>query len=459
MSSWFSRAKNVLNYENETWLAYLYGQKFEHLKHLQESEPRFKGRYFRFAIWVYLLFKNARLRSSPNSGECDYLFFAGTINQKNSLATTVDALKVRKINVRIIVPKAIATRTEIEDRDYETMTINFLDAFKSLALSLMRAKSLSRQLQRKNSLLTIFKLDTFLDVYNSIVYFDTVLSKLKPRVVVVSNDHNAMNRCLIALARNAGVRTVYMQHASVSTLFPALNFNYSFLDGHSALEIYRQCDGNHPNASPFLGSRKVYLTGQKKKIQIENSLGIEDSKRVGVALNALDSIEAAEQLLRALVKNKFKVLLRWHPALSSKLIYELKTKLKSNQVDFSDPKFESLGGFFGKVYCMIAGNSSIHLEAALVYVVPIYYEINKQHSTDYYGYVKNGMSVNAENSTQLVDIINQIKYGKLTINRKAIQFYSSTFGTSWEGREGELVAESLIAIDKGNKPPILGISL
>ena len=456
MSSWFSRVNNVLRYESETWLAYLYGQKFENIKHLQESKPRYKGKYCRLAIWVYLLFKNARFRSKPANRDCDYLFYAGTLNQKNSLATTLDSFKGREINVCAVAPKSIISP---EDGIYEAMAISLLGAVKALILALVRAKNLSMQLKQKSKLLTANRLDSFLSSYNALVYFDTILKKLKPRFVVVSNDHNTMNRALIALARNAGIKTVYMQHASVSNLFPALNFDHAFLDGKSALETYRQCEDNHSCSSVLLQNREVYLTGQKKQIQAEIKYEKAENNKVGIALNALDSIEGAKRLIRFLGNNNFRVRLRWHPALSPKDKDFLQNSLNSYNVEFSDPKFESLGEFFSKIFCLVAGNSSIHLEAALVQVFPVYYEIGKQHTSDYYGYVKNGLSSHANEESSLLNTLKLVQYGNLTINKKAVQYYSSSFGTKLEGNEGELVARILIALDKSEEPPINSICL
>lgn len=448
---WLKRINYVLSLEPETWLTYIYGQQFESLKYLQGLKPRYRGKYLRLAIWIYLLLRQARFRSKPVQGECDYLFFAGTLNQKNSLATTLDTFKTRGIKVRAIAPKSIITQ---DDDSYEAMAISFLGVVKCIILALVRAKSLSTQLKQKSELLTVNRLDNFLNSYNALVYFDDILNKLKPRFVIVSNDHNTMNRSLIALARNAGIETVYMQHASVSNLFPALNFDYAFLDGQSALITYRECENNCPCKTALQKNRKVYLTGQKKKVKAEIKTTEIKSKEVGIALNALDSLEGAERLVVLLENNGVKVRLRWHPALATKVTQILKTRLSSREVEFSDPKLESLGSFFSKISCLVAGNSSIHLEAALAHVVPIHYEVSQQYTNDYYGYVKNGLSINARDFSSLLDILKLVGSGDLSINKNAVQFYSSTFGTEWDGREGELVAECLIALDRGDNPPI-----
>ena len=59
----------------------------------------------------------------------------------------------------------------------------------------------------------------------------------------MSNDHSPANRALLLVAKSKGIKTVYMQHASVSNLFPVLDFDYSFLDGVNAYNIYKEIEG------------------------------------------------------------------------------------------------------------------------------------------------------------------------------------------------------------------------
>ena len=107
---------------------------------------------------------------------------------------------------------------------------------------------------------------------------------------------------------------------------------------------------------------------------------------------------------------------------------------------------------------MISGNSSIHLEAALAGVLPIYYEISPTNNPDYYGYVKSGLAVKANDFNEIKNIIEQ----KLLSNKArdvAIRYYSSTYNTPWEGNEGNLVAECLIALKEGRSTPIKPLNL
>src|SRR5690606_2893843 len=103
---------------------------------------------------------------------------------------------------------------------------------------------------------------------------------------------------LVSLARNLDIKTVYMQHASVSCLFPALNFDYAFLDGESAYETYLQCEGNRSAHDCMLRDRKVIFSGQKK--ELSRSRLSPRPKVVGLAVNVLDINEDIAHFVKKL---------------------------------------------------------------------------------------------------------------------------------------------------------------
>jgi hypothetical protein len=241
-----------------------------------------------------------------------------------------------------------------------------------------------------------------------------------------------------------------MQHASVSKMFPRLVFNYSLLDGAIAAAIYNACEGNGPAASLLPSQRHILLTGQKKWIK-KHDVG--SSRTVGVAINALDQPEDTERVVHELIKSEYSVRLRWHPGMSGARTEEITAMLSgSSSLAFSDPSVESVSEFLGQIAVLVAGNSSIHLEAAIAGVVPVHYEMSPVSAPDYYGYVKNGISVEARDIDQLVEKIGDILVHSVKPDRRAVQAYSATFGTEWEGREGELAADILTHVLAGGDP-------
>ena len=147
--------------------------------------------------------------------------------------------------------------------------------------------------------------------------------------------------------------------------------------------------------------------------------------------------------------------LRWHPGQAILDIKQYRVAfVSSERVSLSDPNIESISDFMAKIGWLIAGNSSIHLEAAIAGVMPIYYELTRPDHIDYYGYVKHGVTHSAASATEVLELIERTRHGH-TQNAEAIRYYSATYCTEWDGREGELVAECLQKLYLGEKLPVL----
>ena len=66
-----------------------------------------------------------------------------------------------------------------------------------------------------------------------------------------------------------------------------------------------------------------------------------------------------------------------------------------NWIIFSDSKKQSVNNYLKNLDVLIAGNSSIHLEAAQAGLPTFYYEMSEEVMVhDYYGFVKNCLSEN-----------------------------------------------------------------
>lgn len=451
--SWWRRVNDVLIKEPETWLAYLYGQRLNDLKHLQGAEPRYQGVVLRFLIYVYTLLRRTRMGFSPRISQATYLVYAGTRNQLSALESTVTCLRDKGQSVVVIVPKSLVDdRDSIERQDYQVMSLAISDLFRALTLTATRLLTVIRSVREMSPDLLRKRFNVFLQPHADLIYFDRLLSCAKPKYVIVSNDHNISNRSLLALARNRGCITVYMQHASVSSVFPALNVDYAFLDGMSAYETYLQCEPNQPGSDPRLESRHVILSGQKKALSRRTSS--KESAAVGLAVNALDSLRDLGDFVKQMTDQGIKLKVRWHPGLGPKVVENLKSELAPYQVQYSNPRTENVNDFLNNTCALIAGNSSIHLEAALCGVSTFYYEISAADIRDYYGYAKHRLAAPAADVKQLTEMLNDVLKGTVQVDAGAVRYYSSTYGTEWEGREGELVASTLVAIDSGCELPV-----
>lgn len=453
---WFKDIREILDQEPENWLAYLHGQQLDNIPHLTRKKPKFRGLFFIFLKFIYFNVRHLSLRPGKKiSAKVDFFIFAGTENQMSSLDSTAEGLKGKGASVIGIANKN-QINSKLRRSLYRPLCLSIGDIIKSIVLLSFRAPKLGRLVQNNYSDVKDWCLGHFIQTYPYLVYFYKTLSETNPEYIIVSNDHNVPNRCLLAVAHHLNIKTVYLQHASVSNLFPALRVNYAFLDGQCALETYQICESNQPDTNRTPPSPTILLSGQKKTLPRKKEGG---SAVVGFALNALDSVPEAIRLAGQLTSAGYKVCVRWHPGQARAAARLIQDDLGSNEnISFSDPNAESVGIFLKKVSWLIAGNSSIHLEAALAGVLPIYFELTPPDNPDYYGYAKHGLAKYTETANDILTLLAVTKQCHHP-DVDAVRYYSATYLSEWDGKEGDLVAECLIRISKGKELPVTALNL
>jgi len=444
---WYKDINAILEQEPETWLAYLYGQQLENIPYLTRSKPKFMGWLLRLCAYCLFLARHfAFLQPGASKIKADYVVFAGTANQMSSLEGTTDVLKEKGLRV-VEVGHGKLLNTKDQQARYIPFSFTVLDIAKSLVLLLRNGPALYKELQRKHPASIQSYLDRFFSTYTYLVYFHRILRRTSPDYVITANDHNPANRSLLAVAHYLGIKTVYLQHASVSPLFPALRVDYAFLDGRCALDTYRECEKNQPAINRKVPMPKVLLTGQKKHLVRTDSI---QSKAIGIALNVLDNTIAAIQLVKVLAEAGQELRVRWHPGQSERDIKQYMAAFNDiSQVAVSNPETEPVSDFMAQIGWLVAGNSSIHLEAALAGIVPIYYELTPPDRSDYYGYVKRSLAKLARSHADIVDMVASAASFEERPDVDVVRYYSATYLTEWDGKEGELVAECLLGISNG----------
>lgn len=427
---------DALAVEDELNLAFIVGQHVEKISALRDRRP-YRGALLRLAIFFFHLFSNMRARRAPKVVK-DFFFYSDTQNQYSSLRGTYCALPTAQ-TFSLLSP---ALHKVIRTRDAADVTLRFSSADVAVALIVfvVRFPGLYRRLRQGHEAALHNFLNFFCMPYVYIPAFLRLLEGGRVFCVIQSNDHNVTNRSLRLVAERLGIKNAYMQHASVSTLFPALQYDYAFLDGVASLEIYEQCAAQQA----FRGKKGyIYLTGQKKQFETRS-----DTKNyIAIAVNALDE---APQLIRFLERLKplaVSVSIRMHPAQRVEFIGELKRYAAGNDwVSLHAASERSLADFFAGAYFLVAANSSIHLEAIICGLVSYYREFSAVvERADYYGYLRGGLVEHFPDEDEL-SIISLIKrYPPV----EAVRYFSSTYGTIWQGREGELAAECLQRIRSG----------
>ena len=259
------------------------------------------------------------------------------------------------------------------------------------------------------------------------------LATVRPAVVLVANDHVMRTRVLLLAARDEGIPTAYVQHASVTSRFPRLSVDVAFLDGRDALEKYL---GVGPTRT------RVFLTGSP----LHDGLVAEReqrpaSARLGICLNPLDDPTQVRALVRALVeRGEGAIEVRAHPRDER----PWRSWLPESAVEsVRSAREEPIERFFDRVGVVLAGDSNVHLEAALYGRSSLYLR-SVGAGTDAYGFVRSGLVPELRDPSHVPPALAAIRGARPP--EAALRRYDATVGTVWAGRSGRLVREVLSAI-------------
>lgn len=276
-------------------------------------------------------------------------------------------------------------------------------------------------------------LDRYWLTYGYFLTAARVLERLRPRLVLLSNDHVMETRTLEHAATSLGIRTAYVQHASVTRGFPPLSFDLAFLDGVDAAEKYDL---------PSPGEHRVFLTGIPKADSArKRARPRSDLQRIGVCVNVLDPVERVKEFtadLRSLAPEA-ELVFRPHPSDTR----PWRTIVPG--VEHSDAKVEPPFDFLDRVDAIVTGPSNIALEAALVGVRPVFFDFGEL-GRDHYGFVERGLCPKAGSAAAALELMEPPREGRAT--PAPLKAYCATVGTSYDGRSSQLVRE-LIAEELG----------
>lgn len=252
------------------------------------------------------------------------------------------------------------------------------------------------------------------------------LNDKQPKAVLFSNDHTVEQRAMLNAAKKLNIPTIYIQHACVTEAFPPLNFDLSLLDGEDSLRKYRTISSIRGDVKKVGNAKAAKYLSKRNHSSTINT--------IGVCCNIMDSLDTFCEAIDFLVSEfpAIKIIIRLHPADNRSLEF-------SEKIEVSESKKENAFEFLQKVDCMIAGNSSIHLEAILLNVMAIYYRFDSNEDMyDYYGFVKNGLLEEADNLNEINNIISKYRWKRPPVYHRA-KFYSECVDTYWEGQVQEKV--------------------
>lgn len=274
-------------------------------------------------------------------------------------------------------------------------------------------------------------------IYQAIGYYEisvTALKKYRPRCIIFANDHNTDARALLLAAKDLGIPTVYIQHASVSTSFPPLAFDLNLLEGQDSLDKYRQC-------GPVTGIVKL-IGMPKADAYIRHRNFNPTITRLGICCNIIDSYAGIRDTVTYLAGQfpDLQLTFRAHPGDIRNFSF---VKTAGANIAISDAKTEPVFDFLMYQDAIIAADSSIHLEATLLNILSIYYRFGENNfKFDYYAYVQHGLVEHAAAPADLQRMIRHYLPHKPEVYLRT-RYYNAVVGTKYEGRSHELALHHL----------------
>lgn len=257
------------------------------------------------------------------------------------------------------------------------------------------------------------------------------LRSLRPRAMIFANLLFPYARVLQKAAREEGVICVYMQHASLMADIPAFNCDYVLLEGRDSLEKAAKTGAGH---------ERFFLIGMPKHDAYVLHVNTHRSVlSIGICTNGSDLLPIVEALL-AQLRQEFpamKMIVRQHS--SDRRVKAWRNLARKYTMEFSDSRMEISFDFLKNVDVIVAGDSNILLEAALMNVMPLYYDFPQKH-LDSLGFERHGLVEYFSEPQAICGFIRRIAGCKPSVRDKA-KYYNATIGTNYDGRSSELASE------------------
>ncbi len=365
----------------------------------------------------------ATQRSAPP--RCEHLVVAGTINQHHALSPLIAWLPNMAMAA---MPIFVRTAPSCPNR-FPTIAarLSGLLFLPKVTVEAARASGYTRSSYW-------YALDQHLEGLGVLACAHAWLADTGAATLTMANDHIAHNRALRLAAAELGIRTVYLQHASVNPGFPPLEFDLALLEGEAALDTYRQ-------AGAIAGD--VGLVGMPRYDQhLAAARRTSRLDQLGVSVNKHDPVDGVQRLLHAVATAhpNIQLALRPHPGDTRRERFVALARAAGAR--FSDAREESAFEFLASVDANVAGESSIHLEAALMNVTPLYMDLSGK-ALDWYGFVERGLVEVVADVADLLDTLGTLRTNRPDVRGRAHAF-NAAIGSAWEGRSAELAAKLII---------------
>ncbi len=329
-------------------------------------------------------FKRQNIFRSYSSIKSKNFVFADTLNQ-------LYAFQSLKMDLSI---SSLFTISKVEE--FATFGLSFgrlkkaeLDVFQVLAFSRLFFSTLF-EASRENKKVLINRAIPLYNFYSFYQTLNKAFESYSPKRIILFNDHMPLYRGILEAAKKQGVETVYVPHGSVSDKFPALDFDFAWLESQAMADTYTKCGKT---------KTKVSILGCKKYMDMAENSRLELSENIyGISLNRHMHDSDVSLYLQTLRESGVKYIVRPHPQLPLK---EFKSNFGINEkVEVSDPVVETPLNFLSRISVLIGPASNMFLEAALCKVKGIQIMIPGDLLNDNYGFIEKGLVLQTINSPQ-----------------------------------------------------------
>ena len=317
--------------------------------------------------------------------------------------------------------------------------------YKSYILSLTYYKEISNLYKDSTNYLRLsmsFAFHEYWLTYGHFIMLVNFFKNADVKVAIVANDQYLRTRLIPYVCDFICIKSVYIQHASVSLDFPRLIFNFALLEGRDSLDKYLK-----------IGKidSEVFLLGSSKEPELDEICTKDRVYNIGICFGLIDDISKVEKLIQEVLVSFdcSNIFLRPHPRESREaFLHEMISKYN---IGFSDSKNEQVSIFFNKVECIIASESNIHLEAVLQNIYSIYHQLteNDRQKYDVYGFLSAKLINDFTDINLLREILFKLKKEKPNVRSNA-RYYNDTIGTKFEGKSDVLYDEVISYIKTGN---------
>ena len=377
--------------------------------------------FFSIIIKVPFRYKFASVQECQPYFDGSILFFLPTVNNQRALNKVVERVKERKNNV-VFLKEAFS---------YKVFPILRILLFSIKYLPVLRNK-FSRCSQNDRKIFLYYKFDLIF-APGIIWLFHQILSRFRPESVILSNDHRIFTKSLELVCEDFGIKTIYVQHASVSYAFPELHFTYSFLDGMDSFRKYTDAGKKTLGSVFLLGSARYDMLSNYRIHRIQTKRNC-----IGIAINLLDNNKIVNDCCNKLLEIDplIQLKIRTHPLLKNNP-FHFDNK---DRIIYTCAIDEDIMDYFDSIDLQIGGDSAVHFDSIIGGIKTVAFNFSSEQYRDNYGYVRNGLIEYAEDFDQLMKIINK----ETIFDVAKIRFYDESYGKSYSGKCSEIIADFIL---------------